>query len=97
MEVIPGGLKVAVTVCADAPMFTVQVRFMPEQAPLQPPNPPVVTVAVKVTMLPLAKFALHVVGQLMPAGVLVTVPTPLPVTVTLSSSVITLEKVAVTV
>jgi hypothetical protein len=54
--------------------------------PLHPPlNPeklnPVVSVAVKVTVVPLLKFAAQVVGQLIPDGLLVTLPLPVSVTV----------------
>jgi hypothetical protein len=47
--------------------------------PTQPPNvDPLLGVAVNVTVLPLAKFALHVDAQLSPGGELVTVPAPAP-------------------
>jgi hypothetical protein len=55
----------------------------PEQAPLNPEKLyPEAGVAVSVTLVPLLKFAVHVPGQLIPAGLLVTVP--LPETETLS-------------
>ena len=40
--------------------------------------------AVRVTVVPLVKVALHVSPQLKPAGALVTVPVPLPESVTVS-------------
>jgi len=50
-----------------------------------PPNPaklkPEVAVAVRVTVVPELNFAVQVPGQLMPAGLLVTVPLPVTVTV----------------
>ncbi len=69
------GLKVAVTDSAAA-IVTLQV-VVPVQAPDQPvkalfgPG-----VSFSVTWVFWVKFAEHVVGQLIPAGVLVTVPVP---------------------
>jgi hypothetical protein len=52
-------------------------------APLQPEKAPLVPgVSVSVTWLFCGKVAEHVVGQLIPAGLLVTVPVPVPATVT---------------
>jgi len=77
-------LKVAVTALA-AVMVTLQVP-VPEQAPLQPAKvEPAAAVAVRVTGVPLAKLALQVLGQLMPLGLLLTEPDPVPVSVTLSA------------
>jgi hypothetical protein len=60
-------------------------ELVPEHAPLHPPKvEPLVALAVRVTEVPLAKLALHVLPQLIPAGLLVTVPEPLPASVTLS-------------
>ena len=57
---------------------------VPPQAPDHPTNvEPAAGVAVKVTLEPLLKLALHVVPQLIPAGLLVTVPLPVPARVTL--------------
>ena len=71
--------NVAVTL---ALMLTVQLP-VPLHAPLQPVKMlPVVGVAVRVTFVPLANDALQVEPQLMPAGVLLTVPVPAPVLAT---------------
>src|SRR5947199_8595665 len=53
---------------------------MPEQPPpLQPPKvEPAAGAAVSVTAVPLAKLAAQVAPQVMPAGLLVTVPAPVP-------------------
>ena len=56
------------------------------EVPLQPPlNPenldPELAEAASVTEVPAAKLAVHVVGQLIPAGLLVTVPVPVTATV----------------
>jgi hypothetical protein len=75
--------KLAVTVAAE---LTVQV-LVPLHEPLQPlkrVRTPLL-VAVSTTEVPTRKLALHVApdAQLIPAGVLVTLPEPLTVTVTL--------------
>ncbi len=58
---------------------------VPLQGLDQPPNvDPELAVALSVTAVPLAKVALHVCPQLIPAGVLVTEPAPLPAPCTLS-------------
>ena len=78
-ESAAGGLelKVALTDFA-ASMVTLQAP-VPLQAPLQPANvEPESGVAVKLTTVPFAKFAEHVVPQEIPEGVLVTVPVPVP-------------------
>ena len=63
---------------------TVQVVAPPVHAPDQPPNlEPLVGIAVSVTLEPPVKVALHVAPQLMPVGLLETVPAPVPVLVTL--------------
>jgi hypothetical protein len=63
---------------------TVQVAF-PEHAPVHPLKvAPPVGVAVSTTLVPEVKDAVHVVPQLMPAGLLVTVPFPFPESVTVS-------------
>ena len=70
-------MKVAVTFCA-ALMATVQVP-VPVQAPLQPVKvEPDAAAAVRVTLVPLLKFVLHVLPQLTPLGEELTVPVPVP-------------------
>jgi hypothetical protein len=59
-------------------MVTLQVP-VPLQAPLQPVNvDPALAVSVRVTTVPLLKLALQVLGQLMPLGLLLTEPVPVP-------------------
>src|SRR5271154_3228463 len=89
--------KVAVTVVA---AVTVMVQLpVPSHGALQPVNvDPVAGAAVKVTAVPLAKFAVQVGLQLIPAGELVTVPVPVPASVTVSAKfVVPPPKFAVTV
>ena len=80
-----GGVAVKV-----APTVVLAVRFtthapVPVQAPVQPPKAELVlTASVSVTDVPLAKLAVQVVGQLMPAGLLRIVPLPAPLSVTVS-------------
>jgi hypothetical protein len=76
-------LKVAVTARFEF-MVTVHVPE-PLQAPPQPTKTePALGEAVKVTLVPAEKFAEQVVvGQLMPAGLLITVPPPVPASATL--------------
>jgi hypothetical protein len=76
----PGGggggglLNVAVTVASPE---TVQVPNPLQPPPLQPPNvESLVVVALRVTGV--EKGAVHVPGQLIPPGLLATVPVPLP-------------------
>ena len=58
---------------------------MPEHAPVHPVKvEPLLGFAVSVTDVPTVKLALHVSPQLMPAGVLVTVPAPVPEVITVS-------------
>jgi hypothetical protein len=59
--------------------------LVPVQFPAQPAKKdPLLAVAVNFTFVPEAKLAAHVGAQLIPAGVLTTVPVPLPARVTLS-------------
>jgi len=58
---------------------------VPVHAPVHPAKIELVPgLAVSVTDVPLANVALHVEPQLIPEGVLVTVPVPLPESVTVS-------------
>jgi hypothetical protein len=69
------GLNVAVQVFA---AFTVTTP-VPQPVPLQPPNvEPAAGVAVNVTTVPLLNDAGQALPQLIPAGLLVTVPFPVP-------------------
>ena len=79
-------MNVAVTDCA-ALIGTKQVP-VPEHAPLHPVNvDPAEGVAVRLTFWPCAKFPVQVAVQLMPLGVLTTVPLPVPLIVRLSGKV----------
>ena len=79
---VPARLNVAVTDCA-AVTSTMQVVPVLLQAPDQPENvEPARGAAVRVTVVASAKFAEQVVGQLIPAGELVTVPAPVPLVLT---------------
>jgi hypothetical protein len=93
-------LNVAVTV-SDALTVTVHVPVPGHPVtPLQPANvDPSSAVAVRMTVVPLVKLAEHVVvGQLIPAGLLVTVPVPVPVSCTVRTGVIVVRaKLATTV
>jgi hypothetical protein len=70
-------VNVAVT---EASLVSVTLHVpVPVQAPDQPANVEVVFgAAVRVTMVPLVKVALQVAPQLIPAGLLVIVPPPVP-------------------
>src|SRR5260221_10072104 len=63
--------------------------WQPPRPPLLPFTPqcgaPEAGAALRVTAVPCAKLALHVAPQLIPAGVLVTVPVPAPARVTVSA------------
>jgi len=73
-----GSSKRAVTLRAWA-ILTLQVP-VPEHDPLQPSKvEPLAGVAVRVILVPDAKLLLHVLPQLIPEGLLVTVPLPKPV------------------
>src|SRR5207247_665997 len=88
--------KVAVTVVA-ALSVTVQVPVPEQPPPLQPLKiEPAAGAAVRVTGVPVANAAEHVAPQEIPAGLLVTVPVPAPVLLTVSGKLCT-AKGAVTV
>lgn len=71
-------LNVAVQVVS-----AVSVKGLPQLVGDQPAKvEPAAGVAVKVTVVPLVKPATQVAPQLMPAGVLMTVPEPVPALVT---------------
>src|SRR6266511_1974950 len=68
---------------------------VPEQSPLQPAKlEPEAAVAVRMTEVPSAKACEQVLPQSIPAGLLVTMPAPLPAFATVS--VLSVSKVAVT-
>ena len=84
----PPPLNVAVTDRAWL-METVQVAPLLPVQPLQLPKvEPLAGDAVRVTVEVLEKLALHVVPQLMPDGLEVTVPVPAPARVTVSVLVV---------
>ena len=90
-------LKLAVTVAA-----AVRVTMhgpVPEQLPPQLPKEELApAVEVSVTFVFCGKVAEHVVGQLIPAGLLVTVPVPVPDMVTVKPSpAVVAVKVSLTV
>lgn len=77
--------NVAVT-CSLAASVTVQVASVPLHAPAHPTNDePVVAVAVRVTTVPGLKLALHACPQLIPDGLLLTLPLPVPLSVRAST------------
>jgi hypothetical protein len=79
--------KLAVT--DSAAVMEVEHAPLPEQAPVHPAKvDPAAGFSVNVTEVPLAKFAMHVPGQLIPAGLLVTAPLPDPETFTVSANVV---------
>jgi hypothetical protein len=78
-----GGALVKLADTLAAAFIVTEQPPLPLQAPPQPLKvAPPAGVAVSVTGVPLLKLALHVDGQLMPEGLLVT--DPLPVTLTAS-------------
>src|SRR5207237_5785051 len=80
-------LKLAVTLFA-ASIVTVHVVDVPVHAPLQPPNVLLALgAAVSVTWAPCVSVAVHALGQLIPAGLDVTAPPPVPVVDTPNANV----------
>jgi len=72
------GTNVAVTLCADVIVIG-HDPVVPVHAPLQPANvEPAAGVSLSITVEPVAKLSVHVEGQLIPLGWLVTVPIPAP-------------------
>ena len=70
-----GPLKLNVAVTNLDEVIVTEQLPVPEQAPLQPVKPePVAAFAVRVTPVPSGKPNTHLLGQLIPAGLLVTDP-----------------------
>jgi hypothetical protein len=77
-------LKVAVTVVS-AFTVTVHVAALPQPPPLHPENvEPEAAVAVRPTLVPPTTVSVQALPHVSPAGVLVTVPVPVPFRVTAS-------------
>ena len=77
------GIKLNVAVTAVAALMVATHDAVPEQAPLQPAKTdPADAAAASVTATPVTKLAEQVFPQLIPAGVLVTVPVPVPAKLT---------------
>jgi hypothetical protein len=85
----PGEMKVAVTVLLEL-IEKEQVLADPEQSPPDQPTKvlPGFGVAVKMTLVPLLKVSVQSAPQLMPTGLLVTVPDPVPALVTMRELVV---------
>ena len=82
-----GAPNVAVT-CWLVFNVSAQVRLLPLQAPVHPTKDEFApAVSVSVTLVPLAKLALHVGAQVTPEGLLVIVPAPVPAGFTVSTAV----------
>ncbi len=89
------------TGCTVTAAFTPNVQAaVPESTHVESVHPanvePAAATGVSVNDVPLVKFALHVLGQVIPAGLLVTVPDPVPDALTVTTNV-GLLNVAVTV
>jgi hypothetical protein len=82
-ESAAGGLELKLALTDFAASMVTLHAPVPLQAPLQPAKvEPESGAAVKLTTVPLAKLAEHVVPQEIPEGVLVTVPVPAPLLAT---------------
>lgn len=76
---------------------TTQVSTPLQPLPFHPAKlNPLVGVAMSVTWVPMAKLAVQLDGQLIPLGLLVTVPVPAPEVVTVRTAEVPALKVAVT-
>src|SRR5579864_3967238 len=81
-----GALNVAVT-CWLVFNVSAQVRLLPVHPPVHPTKDEFApAVSLSVTLVPLAKLALHVGAQLTPEGLLVIVPVPVPAGFTVSTA-----------
>ena len=88
--------KAALTVLS-AFSVTTHVSVPPQPLPFHPPKlNGLVGVAMSVTWVPMAKLALQLDGQLMPLGLLLTVPVPVPEVVTVRTGEEPALKVAAT-
>ena len=85
IDVMPcwGGASAnAAVTLMSCPSDTVSWQVMPLQPPLKPEKSnPAAAVVVSVTDVPSLKLAVQVVGQLIPVGLLVTLPLPVTITV----------------
>jgi hypothetical protein len=80
-----GALALKVAVTAVLPVKVTLQEPVPVQVPDQPANVELLFgAAVSVTMVPLVTLVLHVAPQSIPAGLLVTVPAPVPALWTVS-------------
>jgi len=78
-------LAVKVAVTAALPVNVTLQVLVPVQAPDHPANVELLLGAAEsVTMVPLVKLALHIAPQLIPAGLLMIVPVPVPALWTVS-------------
>jgi len=84
-------LKVAVTALAAVIVHTAMYRCQCRLRSSQRKVELAPATAVRVTTVPLLKAALQVLGQVMPAGLLLTLPLPDPASVTLNANVTVLN------
>jgi hypothetical protein len=79
-------LVLNVAVALTFPLIATMHALSPEHTPLQPAKyDPLAATAFSFTFVPEAKAALHVGLQLIPPGAPVTVPEPVPATLTFSA------------